>query len=382
MRILLLSDEPRDDSMGGPKVTLKLQRALVALGHECDLMFQPELGNWPHSARLRLALAPWLARRASRRARRLRGGYDVIDASSAEGWMLSRRDARAIISRSHGLEHRYYAELLNDARAGLLHKPWTHRWWFPVARLSQVGLAVRRSRRAIVLSRADRDAIIARGWRGEKEVDIIPHGVDHARWEQAPAGDAPRGAGLLFCGWWTTSKGVHYLARAHELLVARGHMIPLTLLGIGVGSPHEAWNQLRERVLSQFAPASRPLLTLLPRTHDEDAVFAAYRNHDLLVCPSTSEGFGLVVMEALSQRLPVICSATIGAADWLRDGVDATFVPARDAEALAQAIAGLWSDPRRRRALGEAGHETAGELTWEEIARRTVESYNRCAATV
>ena len=87
-------------------------------------------------------------------------------------------------------------------------------------------------------------------------------------------------------------------------------------------------------------------------------------------------------MEALSQRLPVICSATIGAADWLRDGVDATFVPARDAEALTQTIAGLWADPRRRRALGEAGHQTTGELSWEEIARRTVESYRRCAPTV
>lgn len=372
MRILLLSDEPRDASMGGPKVALKLQGGLQRLGHTCDVLFRPELGAWPRSPRLRLAAAPWLARRAVARAG---GRYQVLDAASAEGAHLGAGLADAVVARSHGLEHRYYRELLEDARAGLMTKPWTRRLWYPAVRLPQVARALRRARRAIVLSQADRDFVLARGWQAPDNVEVIPHGVDRQRWEQAPGPAAGRGAGLLFCGWWTTSKGVAYLAAAYRELLARGVRAPLTLLGVGADGA--AWPGLEARVRAAFPAAAQPLLRLRPRLEDEDAVFAEYRRHDLLVCPSTSEGFGLVVVEALSQRLPVVCARGVGAAELLRDGEDACLVPPRDAGALAQALERLWGDAGRRRRLGDAGHARVRGLDWDAIAARTAACYQK-----
>jgi len=372
MRILLVSDEPDDPSMGGAKVARKLQTGLRGLGHGCDVLLRPQLGAWPRSQRMRLAVGPWLARRAVRRAEAA-AAYDIVDAASAEGWMLAR--GRTLVVRSHGLEHRYYQELLQDAREGLLRKPWTQRVWYPRTRLPQVERAMRRAARVLLLSQADRSRVVAQGWAAPAHIEVIPHGVDRAQWAQAPAHHAPRGRGLLFCGWWTTSKGVAYLARAYQALWARGMQPRLTLLG--VGSPGAGWDALAAHIRASFPAEAQPFLTLVPRLRDEDRVFDAYRQHDLLVCPSTSEGFGMVVVEALSQRLPVVCSQAVGAAELLEDGREALLVPPRQPEALAAALAQLLANPGLRQQLGEAGHQRTRELSWDAIALRTLAAYER-----
>lgn len=371
MRILLLSDEPKEPSMGGPKVALKLQAALRELGHECTALFRPDLGARPRSPRLRLALGPLLARAALGR-----GGladYDVVDAASAEGWLLPGRSAGpALVARSHGLEHRYYRELLQDADAGLIRKPWTHRIWYPAVRLPQVAAALRRAERVIVPHPEDGEEIAARGWQPRERIAWIPHGVDERWLEAAPGAEAARGGGLLYCGWWTEAKGVSYLAAAHAALLRQGLRVPLTLFGVGMD---EAPASLEARVRGAFAPESQALLRIHPRTRDEAEVFAQYQRHDLLVCASSNEGFGLVVLEALSQRLPVVCSRAAGAAALLEDGREGRLTPARAPEALAAAIAELWRDPARRRGMGEAGHRLARGLGWRAIAAQTLSVY-------
>ncbi len=346
------------------------------MGHRCDLLFSSDLGAWPANERLRFALSPLLAQRAVERAWRRSGPYDVVDAVAAEASRLARASARipgaVLIARSHGLEHFYYRELLADHRAGLLRKPWWRRGYYPLVRLRPAAAGFRRADRAILLNRRERDEALARGWQPEDRLDLIPHGLDDARLAAAPPPDAPRGAGLLFSGAWYTGKGNLYLARAHALLVQRGLPLPLTLLGPGIGHPPA---EVERHVRASFAPESQPYLTVLPRLASPAAVDAHYRRHDLLVCPSTAEGFGMVVFEALSQRLPVVASSAVGAADYLRPDEDLCIVPPRDPEALAGAIARLWQDPERRRALAEHGHQTVRPYTWRRAAQQTLACY-------
>lgn len=370
MRILLVSDEPEDGSMGGPRALAGLQAGLSGLGHECDLWLRPQLGIHPRSQRLRWAASPWLTRRALGRAQ---PAYDVVDASCAQGSRLPR--AVTVVARSHGLEHRYYAGLLADARAGLLHKPWTHRLWYPPACLWQVERALRRARRVIVPNAGDRDFIVARGWTAAGRVEVIPHGVEASWWRSAPPPGARRGGGLLFCGWWTTSKGVAYLAAAYARMLAAGGAPPLTLFGVARADEH--WPAQERRIRGQFPAAAQPQLRLLPRTEDDAQVMAAYRSHDLLVCPSTTEGFGLVVLEALSQRLPVVCSSVAGVAHWLSDGREVRLVPPRDAGALAAALTALWQNAAMRLDLAEAGYRRVETLTWAAAAAQTLACYQR-----
>ena len=264
-----------------------------------------------------------------------------------------------MISRSHGLEHLNYQRMLDDHEAGLLHKPWTRRLWYPAVRLSQVAGAARCADRLIVLNNGDRDFVLRRKWKTAEEIDVIPHGISS---RFVTGGDeltgARRGQGLLYCGTWTGMKGVDYLAPAISQLFEEGTRFPLTVLG-----GHIPPSLIR----SAFSPAVQPLLTVLERA-DEAEVIRHYRRHDALVFCSTYEGFGMVLLEAMSQGLPSV-STPVGCASLLiRDEENGLLVPPRDSAALGRAIKRMMTDPELRKRLGENAEKAAKTLTWHRTA--------------
>lgn len=373
LRVLIAGDYPPDARLGSAKVSYKLAEELAALGHECDTLFADDIGG-PGPRQVRQLVGPWFAARAIARRHAARQ-YDVLDVASAEGlWIgVARRIGRyggtAYVSRSHGLEHANYRRMLGDARAGLTRKPWTRRLWYPASRLSQVALAARLSDAMIVINEADREYAIARGWKPPAAVTVVGHGTSPAFQQEFDA-DAPRGAGLLFCGSWDHTKGVAYLADAMSRLRAAGRRYPLTVLGPGL--PPEA-------VLAAFPPAVRESVTVLPRT-TEDRVIAEYRRHDVLIWPSTYEGFGLVLIEAMSQRLPAVAAPAGCAPQVVRDGETGRLVPPRDPAAIAAAVAQLMDDAPLRRRIGDAARRAVLDLTWRATAERTLDVYRAALA--
>lgn len=367
MRILLVGDYPADARLGSAKVYFKLREALAALGHECDVMLAPELGEHPRPSRVRWAAGPWVAAAAVARRFRERGGYDVVDVASAEalGLVAARAGGRlpgaALVARSHGLEHRNYARMLEDARLGLVSKPWLRRWWYPLARLSQVAAGARGADALIVLNPGDAEFAVQRRWLPEERVAVVAHGGADASPPAPPEG--PRGEGILFCGSWDLVKGVPYLADAFGRLDdAR-----LTILGPG---PEPA------EVLAAFPEAARHRVRVLPRA-PEDEVLDHFRRHDVLAHPSTFEGFGMALVEAMGQGLPVVGTPVGCAPAIIRDGESGWLVPARDAAALADALGRALAGGEATRAVGRAAWAAVRGMTWEAAARRTVAVYEQ-----
>lgn len=65
---------------------------------------------------------------------------------------------------------------------------------------------------------------------------------------------------------------------------------------------------------------------------------ACYQSADLFVCPSRHEPLGNVILEAWTNRMPVIATRTLGAEEILTDGEDGLLVPVEDAAALARCM--------------------------------------------
>ena len=82
---------------------------------------------------------------------------------------------------------------------------------------------------------------------------------------------------------------------------------------------------------------------------------------DISALPSFSEGFGRTNLEAMALSKPVISTNLGGIPEVVEDGVTGYLVPVDDAEALAQKIADLAGDERKRHEMGKAGRRRAEE---------------------
>jgi glycosyltransferase involved in cell wall biosynthesis len=373
MKILMVGDYQNDPRLGSTKVYHKLREEFIALGHTCDVLLDDALGTPRLNTYARQALSPTFAARAVSRAFRRFGQYDVIDVASAEGFILGLQKRlgayrhTALINRSHGLEHLNYRRMLDDHDAGLLHKPWSRRLWFPAVRLSQVAGAARLADRFIVLNAGDRQYALDQRWKTPEKIDLIAHGISSRFLSVEGEPSVMRGAGMLFCGSWTGVKGVHYLAAAFSQLADRNTGVPLTVLGGGVSEAD---------IRAAFSPAAQPFLTVIARA-DETEVIRQYRHHDALVFTSTYEGFGMVLLEAMSQGLPVITTPVGCASLLVQDGENGLLVPSRDAAALAGAIRALSGQDDLRRKLSLQARESAKSFTWQRTALQTVTSYQQ-----
>nr|WP_155073144.1 glycosyltransferase family 4 protein [Streptomyces taklimakanensis] len=96
---------------------------------------------------------------------------------------------------------------------------------------------------------------------------------------------------------------------------------------------------------------------------------------DVVVLPARWEGRALVAQEALRAGVPLVATAVGGVPELVGDA--ALLVPYGDADALADAVAGLLADSRLRRRLARAGRAQAA--TWpseDETVAQTLSLYD------
>jgi phosphatidylinositol alpha-mannosyltransferase len=102
----------------------------------------------------------------------------------------------------------------------------------------------------------------------------------------------------------------------------------------------------------------------------------AFASMDLYCAPNTGqESFGIVLLEAMAARAPVVASDIDAFRRVLDDGRAGALFPAGDADALAAVLAGLLLSDERRLALQEAGAQAVRAYDWPVIASRVLRVY-------
>jgi glycosyltransferase involved in cell wall biosynthesis len=105
---------------------------------------------------------------------------------------------------------------------------------------------------------------------------------------------------------------------------------------------------------------------------DDATLIALYAGALAVVYPPYDEDFGYVTLEAFLSRTPVVTTTDSGEpTEFVVDGVNGR-VTAPTADALADALAALASDPAGAARLGDAGYERARTITWDGVVDRLV----------
>ena len=152
-----------------------------------------------------------------------------------------------------------------------------------------------------------------------------------------------------------------------SLALRQGHQ--LLLVGIS-DSAMPACEQLRDElgiadscVLSGFA--------------DEDDIPTLLSGADVLCYSSLAEGFGLPILDAFVCETAVLTSNATSLPEVAGDA--AVLVDPEDPAAVADGLAGLLSDPSRRRELVDRGRQRVAAFTWDACARRICEVFEAVA---
>mgnify|MGYP003700622083 CR=1 FL=1 len=190
-----------------------------------------------------------------------------------------------------------------------------------------------------------------------ERVPLVYHGLDLSRFPPPPERPARAGAGpvtLLSVGRLVEKKGYDDLIAALARLPAD---LDWRLVHIGGGG-------LKGRLTAQAEDAGIAGRIEWRGALAQAEVLAAMRAADLFVLATRiaadgdRDGLPNVLMEAQSQRLPVIATAVSAIPELIADGTTGRLVPPQDPAALSAAIAELIRDPAARARLGKAGEAT------------------------
>jgi len=110
-------------------------------------------------------------------------------------------------------------------------------------------------------------------------------------------------------------------------------------------------------------------------------VLEYYNACDIFVLPSVSriqEGFGLVALEAMACRKPVVVSDIVGLAAEVGSYDAGMVVKPEDAEGLARAIEFLIDNPQARLRMGQKGYQLALQnYSWQKHAEIVLTEYQK-----
>ena len=209
-------------------------------------------------------------------------------------------------------------------------------------------------RRIVAVSRAVADDLAKRFSVKPSRITVVPNGIDVAAIDVAPVSDKP--VDLLFVGRVIPHKHVEDFLEVVARLVASRRSSdgpPITAAVVGAGP---LLPRMRQRAESLGLANAVEFTGDLP-VHAE--VVGRMKAARVLVLPSTREGFGLVLAEAMACGTPCVAYDVPPVRETLADGGAGILVPSRDVESLTAAIATLLGDAVVREPLIEAGRHRA-----------------------
>ena len=197
------------------------------------------------------------------------------------------------------------------------------------------------------------------------DYEVVFNGIEINKFQDAKPTPSD-GATIAYVGRHEPRKGLEILLKSVESLP------PNVTVWIMSDGPQT------EELRTKYTGEAR--LRWLGPVSDEEKI-SRIKGADVLCVPSLrGESFGIVLLEAMAARTPVVASDLPGYRNVAANGDEAFLVPPGEAELLARALTKVLEDEELAQGLTEAGTKRVAEFSMERLAEIYVEKYERAIA--
>lgn len=177
---------------------------------------------------------------------------------------------------------------------------------------------------------------------------------------------------ILFGATLVERKGCEILIKAFEIASKEYDNIFLTIAGGG-----ELLEKMKK--LSSQLFLEKKVKFLGPVKYSE--MLKQMQNCDIFVLPSWDEAFGVVYLEAMSFKKPIIGTEGEGISEIIKDGENGFLVEPKNLASLVKKMSVLIEDKELRETIGINGYDTIKNMTWESNAKEMIQIYNEIKQT-
>ncbi|UCE17747.1 MAG: glycosyltransferase family 4 protein [Gemmatimonadota bacterium] len=239
---------------------------------------------------------------------------------------------------------------------------------------TMMGLSIRKAQRVIAVSRSVKDDIMSVFKTTHDKVSVVHLGSPLKHNISCTDADISKfykkygikGKVILFVGAQLPHKNLIRLIEAFDIFQKSiGGMFQLVIAGRSYSSYSKPLDKVQELALEEKVIFTEHLR--------DDELKIIYRTAEVFVMPSLYEGFGLPVLEAMNNGVPVIASNLSSLPEIV--GEAGILVNPFHTQEIAAALEKIVTDNTTFRELKVKGVERAGNFTWETAAQQTLETY-------
>ena len=193
-----------------------------------------------------------------------------------------------------------------------------------------------------------------------KKVEIIENAINID--EFSPKVKTFDGKSVLFVGRFTYRKGIYILLEAFQKVKQEVKNAHLTLVGSGYFS-HIADLLIRTLNLSKNISIAGEV--------EKEKLVEIYQNSHVFVLPSIyGESFGIVLLEAMASKTPVIASDDGGIKELIKNGKTGIIVKKGDVKELSEKIAELLLDQDLSKKISTTAFREVKKYDWKNVVRK------------
>ncbi|MFA5246297.1 MAG: glycosyltransferase family 4 protein [Candidatus Micrarchaeia archaeon] len=285
--------------------------------------------------------------------------YDLVHChdwiSARAGMQIQRRTGLALVTTIHSTEY--------DRTASM----------WPFEQILNVEKdAVQQSDQVITVSKRSAQLLTDRFGADLHRLNVVYNAIDASKFQtrketyfesQKPV------KVVLYHGRLSVQKGVEFFLKAAQKVFSVDRNVRFFISGKG--------DLLPKLVEMAFDLGISDRVTFLGYVSDEE-MKKIFCTSDVLVLPSVSEPFGIVALEAMASGTPALVSKTSGVSERVKNCLTVDFW---DTDEMAAKVLAMLNYPSLSEEMRQNSIEEAASITWDEVARQTVDVYELAIRT-